>query len=63
MYKENKSCEVSEAKSGECFQEEGVAGCVLNCGESSKKERTRDSQGFSSTEIVGDLDKSNFSGR
>lgn len=39
-----------------------MAGCVLNCGES-KKERTGDSQGFSNTEIVGDLDKSNFSGR
>ena len=34
IVKENESCEVSEAKSGECFQEEGVAGCVLSCGES-----------------------------
>lgn len=35
-YKENPSCEVSEAKSGECFQEQGVAGYVVSCGESKR---------------------------
>jgi hypothetical protein len=39
------TCEVAEAKSGECFQKEAeVAGCVESHGEI-KRERTEVSQG------------------
>lgn len=60
LFKVKQSCEVAEAESEECFQEEGVAGCVERCGEI-KKERTEVSKGFSNMEIVGDLNKGNFS--